>query len=360
MTEDRPLIIDRGDVEQPKGLAGLLRGGDRSVPVPGPGQRLVLVGHDGSLTLGGQQQQSAGERHRQRPRSWLIIDAAEHAWTFTARFADRHSTVGFEADVKVMAKVTDPLAVASDGIESIETHLEAAVVSAVASAAAEPDPAGDSADPVRVLSDARQRVSLGLRTHLAERLSTTCPSWMVVSVASITVDFDETTKRHYDGLIERSRRGQIIDADTDNDRRLDEAEIGKRARWRAALGDSVANPILGLLEVAAADPSRENIAAVTAEVLQLYRESAQHGREVMLELIHKDFLDETHPLYGALTKELESAMPNLLPGTISSGLGAGTRKQLDAADEPGAPKTEDEPHTVDGEAHTQVGDWSDN
>jgi hypothetical protein len=359
MTEDRSPIADRGEIEQRRGLAGLFGGADRSIPAPEPGQRLVLVGRDGGVTTG-EPGRSAGERHRDRPHRWLLVDEQEHQWTFPIAFADTATTAGFVATVSVTASVRDPLAVARKGVDSFTGHLEPALTSAVAGAAAVVgDDVATGPDPVKALTDARKRVLGGLRDHLGARLDTVLPEWLSARVTSVTIDFDAATRRHYDDLVERARLGHVIEADNANDERRDKGEIARRGRWRAALGDAVANPILGLLEVAAADPSRDNIASVSAHVLQLYRDSAEHGRETMLELIRNDHLDETGPLYASLMKTLEGAMPNLLPGAAPApGLNVGTTPQIDAPeDAPEDAPGPDAPDTVDGEAHTQV--WSD-
>lgn len=331
MSEDRSPIADSGELEVSKGIAAIFRSGRQDLPAMPQGHRRVLIDGNGEV-IGDEVGLSAGERQRRQVRRWVMVDMREHPMTFTVPFAGPGSTASFAAKIGVLVSVVDHVAVVNKGIESISLHLQPALERAVKRAAGQSDPSTietamvETGTAIHRLVNARETMDRQLQTLGDEQLEEFVPEWLAVKVQSCVVDFDDATRKHYDDLVGGTRDGQVIKVGTENDQLREEGRIATRTLWRDALAGAIDDPVSGLLDVAASDPSPENLAKVTSTLLQLQSEKDAHGREVMLELLRKDFLDESHPLFEVLTNTLQKSVPGMLRGGASQ-LGDSTSRQ---------------------------------
>jgi CHAT domain len=265
----------------------------RRPPSVGVGYELVLANRDGQPIAAESNILGRG-RSRARAGVWITIDIAEHMLEFKIPFPDPTGRAGFLASVTVRAAIVDASKVAASGIRGVKGIIEPILSKAIADRMSKVKPSSCE-DPVAVLNDSRRAAEGALRTSMHENV-TDLPGWLAAHVTSITVTFDDATKRHYDDLVKRARESELIDASAEIKTRQTRHEIALRDAWRAALAEHLSNPAARSFEVAFSDPTPENIARVVDQVNAADAVARARVLHILSSLIDHGHLHETDEL----------------------------------------------------------------
>jgi hypothetical protein len=299
-------IADRGELELPTGLRARFRRKAALQPID-LGFKRILVGANG--VYADESEQTAGERYWSSKRSWVKVDVRPHTLRYEVPVTDPRSGAGFVAAISLVATVVDATAIAKQGIDTVSSFLEPSVLEAIRGVSIDLEPS--TADPIRVLSETRQRVEALLSKALQGTQLHDLPRGLSARITSISVEFDAATQHHHADLIARTRTGELIEADAVNKEKETHHAIAQRQRWRDELSAHLADPARRAFEIVLSDPTPANIAMVVAQANDADRERRGALVEVLQSMIAKDYVDKGDPIYQAAVTLVESLQEGL-------------------------------------------------
>jgi hypothetical protein len=258
--EDYSPIVDRGELEAPKGFLERMTG-KRDLPSAGMGMELVLAGADGKVMAAG----SAGEKYWRSAASWVKVDTSQHALDIKLTVSDPAVLADFVATITVGVSVVQARVVAERGILSISDAVAPVLQNTIASGSKTGAKASDELDPASRLEKARQTTEAAIRGILIGKRLSKLPDWLSAETNAVKVEFDEKTHQHYNELIASGRRQQTINADEDNQDLQTDRSLKRDAMVREALRPHLMNPAWRAFEAAIKDPTAANIERAAAE-----------------------------------------------------------------------------------------------
>jgi hypothetical protein len=320
-------------------------------------RRILIDGNGTFIDEAGRQ--SAGERYWSRARAWVNVDVSPHTLAYEIPLLDPAGRAGFVATVTVTCSVDDALAAARQGVTSVKSFLEPAIVNAVNRSYIENGPARP--DPILALNDVRQQAEAAVRQSVEGERIEGSPEWLSARVASVLVRFDEETAKHHAELVGLARAGQVIDADAGNQDKERTHAIRTRAEWRDALVPYLSDPAKRAFEIVLSDPTDRNIAAVVAQVNDADRERRDALVNLLQTMIAKDYVDKGDPMYEAavdLLNSLRSGAYSAGPPAVEAG---SQRRELGDAEVVDEPDVIDAPEVIDEAPEEEPGDrnWND-
>jgi hypothetical protein len=300
--DDFSPIVERGKLEEAPGfVARIMR--RRALPAVDAGSELVLVNQAGKPVAHGEQL-SAGEKIWATATSWIKVDVAEHTLELRVPFEDPGSRAGFVAILTIGARVANSAKVVSSGISSVKDALAPALAEAVASCAVTTKASPDS-NPVDALNKSRRTALTTLRQSLRPNL--VLPEWLASDVRSISVEFDEPTKHHYDDLVRRGREGELVDATAGVARKQTEHTLEMSKMWQQAMSDHLQDPVTSSITGVLFDPTPRNIKDAIDQASASNAVARQQAYDVLTSLIDNNYLHKTSELSDAM-KEIRTAL----------------------------------------------------
>lgn len=346
VTDDFSPIVEEAELAPASGLLDRVLRRRELSPVEAGFVR-VLVGEDGKMRSAGQSP-SPGEKRWGRTQKWIKVDVGHHTLEYAIPFLDPSGKVGFTATVSVSVTVSDPQAAAGEGSRSVKSLLMPLLRDEVIRAASQIQPAaapnGEDPEPIAMLTSARQHADETVREALT-RGPHNQPGWLSLQVVSVSVAFDEQTARHHAELVERARRGELIEAGAMNDRREAEGSVMVRDVWRKSLLPHLSNPSQRVFEVAFANPTDQNIAMVSAQATANELALLSQALEMIETMVEKNMVDKDDPIYATI-KTISGRLDGVfLPGVSPVPIAPAASKQgLDApTDVLQDPQPEEEP-----------------
>lgn len=327
MPDDYSPVVEQGELEVASGLSRLRRR-QQLAPV-GAGFRRVLLDENGEPLHG--DNATPGERRNTPARNWVRVDVGHHRLEYRVGFSDPSGHAGFVATIAVEAAVVDAVEMVRYGTSSVKDVLEPALQRTVVDANGSGKALTDDGRIGR-LTKMRQLARASTR-KLEHKTLDALPSWLSATVQSTSVDFDDTTQRHYRELVELDQQGDVIDARSKNDERLTLGQINVRNLWREDLMPHLSSPSQRVFEQVYANPTDQNIAAAVHQANE--RELALLQEVVRsFEMAAKEgFVEKEDPAIQALLRLVER-LPHMVSASEPA-LPQGARQDVvDAAPTP--------------------------
>jgi hypothetical protein len=257
--DDYSPVVEQGELEPGSGLRARLRRREELAPL-GAGFVRVLLGEDGT-PLVGDKQLTPGEKRYMRARSWLRVDVGHHRLDYRVRFSDPSGSADFVATVAVDVAVRDAVELVRQGVSSVKDVLEPALRRLVVDAGESGDSDDEEFedDQIKTLKQMRKRARERIGVLQREPVSS-IPAWLVATVESTVVEFDERTQRHHDELIAVVQTGHVNAATAKNDEDKVRFRIRARQLWREDLIPHLSDPSRRVFEQVLDNPTSENIA----------------------------------------------------------------------------------------------------
>jgi len=357
VSDDFSPMVEQGELEPVPGRLGRLRRRHDLAPVEAGFVRVLIV-EDGSPILA--HDLTGGERKWGRARSWVKVDVGYHTLDYAVSFSDPTSRAGFVARVNVRARVRDAGEVTRQGIVSVKDFLLPAVRLVVAQASSTIKPARDP-DPIAALAEMRAQAEVHVRRAVQGAVPDV-PNWLDAEFVSVTLGFDDGTQRHHAELVNRTRQGELIDANTVNEEKETKAALAVRAIWRDALLPHLSDPSRRVFEVAFANPTQQNLAQAVQQVSTTELELLGQGFDLLTKMVDKDYVDKDDPFYKAIVAMSGKLANHLyLPGAAGGLSGLSPQDGLPSGDgEQREEAVDHEPSEVESQ-EDEKGDrnWSD-
>lgn len=311
--DDFSPMVDQGDLEPSSGLLTRMRRRQQLSPVGGGFVR-VLIDEDGAPILVGQRL-TGGEKRWSRARTWIKVDVGRHTLEYHIPFTDPTGRAGFVATVTVSVQVRDPADVAQHGTMSVKGPLESALRRMIADGSAKIQTVND-VDPTIALITVRQHADKTMREAVHGEVRNL--SWLSAEIESVTVGFDDATRSHHAELVDRTRRGELIDANAENEKKEAAATLGVRKMWRDNLLPQLRDPSRRVFEAAFANPTEENLTNAVTQVNNAEFALLTQGLEILKTTLEKDFVDKDDPVYTTI-KAISGKLEQLyLPGSSAA------------------------------------------
>lgn len=350
--DDYSPIVERGELEATSGLFARGRRRKDLGPVESGFVRL-LIGDDGSPLPSNDL--TAGEKHWARPRSWIKVDIGYHTLDYTVGLSDPTGRAGFTARVSVRASVCDAGGVTRQGVTSVRDFVLPAVRRAVVQAGSVIEPSVKQ-NPIAALTETRQRADAGVRS-LADGPVSGIPDWLEAEFVSVTLDFDDATRRHLAELVDRTRQGELVDVDSVVQAKKTKAELAMRTLWREELLPHLSDPAQRVFEVAFANPTQANLAKAVDQVSHEEMVLVSEGFELLKTMVNNDYVDKDDPFYAAILAMNEKMSHLYLRGTAAALSAGSTKAELPTAgDEPPTDALDHDPPDVEEERGDR--DWT--
>ncbi len=350
LPDDYSPIAEQGELRPEPGPFRRLKQ-RRDLPALGLGFERVVIDENGrpmSADL-----ITPGESYwSKQVRTWIAIDVGDHALAYSFDFFDQSGRAGFTANVTVNTSVVDAQKAAQRRISSVKGVLQPLLLEAVVAAGEDLEPIKDP-HPAVALNKTRRAAESLLRKSLVNR--TFDVGWLTATVSSVSVSFDATTQRHHEGLIDRARAGELIGADSDNEKIKAVGALDLREMWREQLAEHLADPSSRALEAVLSDPSPANLRAVVDQLNAVEDRDRAALWQIVETLVDKDYFDAEDDAVKAIT----DAMRDALRGQPQRSLGSGaTHDQVSkgAIESPGRDPVP--PEHLD-EAPVEDEDWTD-
>jgi hypothetical protein len=331
--EDYSPIVDRGDLEVPRGFLERMTG-KRDLPSAGMGVELILAGNDGKVIATGSDI-SAGEKYWRRATSWVKVDVSEHTLDIKLAVNDPAVLADFVAAVTVGVSVVKARLVAERGILSVSDAVAPVLQNTIASAT-RPATASDDLEPAGRLEKARQTTETAIRDTLVGKPLENLPDWVSTQVKAVSVEFDEKTRQHYDELIAHGRKKQTINADEDNQDLQTGRGLKRDEMVREALRPHLMNPAWRAFEAAIKDPTPANIARAVAEANASDNAQLELKFQFLNQLMETNYVNDWEQLRDAMD-QVQLTKDNSAESSTPATMGPGDAQ----------PAIEAEAHTVE-------------
>lgn len=280
----------------------------------GAGYARVLIDEDGTPILAGQRL-TGGEKRWPRARTWIKVDVGRHTLEYQIPFSDPTGRAGFVATVTVSVQVRDPAEVAQHGTVSVKGPLKSALRRMIADGSAKIQATND-ADPISALVTVRQHADKTMCEAIHGEVRDL--SWLSAEIESVTVGFDDATRCHHAELVDRTRRGELIDVNAENEKKEAAATLAVREVWRDNLLPQLRDPSRRVFEAAFANPTEENLRNAVTQVNNAEFALLTHGLEILKTTLEKDFVDKDDPVYTTI-KAISGKLEQLyLPGSSAT------------------------------------------
>jgi len=304
--DDYSPVVEQGELEAASGLRGLLRRRQQLTPV-GPGFRRVLLDENGEPLHG--DKPTPGETRNMPARNWVRVDVGHHRLEYRVSFADPSGRAGFVATVAVEAAVVDAIAMVRYGTSSVKDVLEPALHRAIVDAN-ESGKALTDDGRINMLTRMRQRARANTR-KLEHKTLDDLPSWLSATVLSTSVDFDDTTRRHYSELVELDQQGEVIDRKSKNEEKRTQGQINVRKLWRDDLMPHLSSPSQRVFEQVYANPTDQNIAAAVHQANERELALLQEVVRSFDMAAREGFVEKDDPAVRALVRFVER-LPHMI------------------------------------------------
>lgn len=306
-------ILGEGQLEKSSGLRARRRRQD-SLPVASYGSVVMVVDSSGRIMSG--ESFTAGERFWGPAGTWLTIDTADHELHFPFSFASADGQAGYVIEVLVVARVTDPQAVAHRRVGKVGKHITPALRTTISAALSSDHGHGD--DTVPGLNRDRRAIEASVRGRVITGLESSVGGWLTYQALDITVAFDPATQAHLDALVEQARNAQLGVIDLRNEEGSVGAKIAIQTQWTTFLKKQMSDPTSRAVAAAAADPTPENIAKAVAQLDEDDKWTRVEIVSILNKLIDKDFVGDLSELQG-LKAVVESLQRGTTPLTSDRG-----------------------------------------
>lgn len=245
----------------------------------GYGQERIFVGPDGDVrpTKG---PVTAGERYWAEGGTWLSVDVADHALTYSFAHRDIDGAASYQITVTVAVRVADAAAVARRNIRGVRVYIEPAL-RAVINDALDAFRTQESSHSITKLNVRRGEIERQLVVMLQPGKEIHVEDWLNVKLTDVAVTFDTETEAHHGRLVSAAREME-----------LDEADRRKRAGWAEYFQGRLADPLTRMVEIVAANPTPENVERVASQIVADERWRDGEAAGILTTLIDKNYFDD--------------------------------------------------------------------
>jgi hypothetical protein len=285
-------ITSRGTIEKASGILGRRRVRD-SIPSVEHGTELILVDRNGEPRSGAAL--TTGERYWASEGTWLKIDVSDHELTYEYSHGATDGTAGYVIEVTVVVNVQDAVGAARRKADGVRKYILPTLKQRVTTSLPTALRAG-SGGTLSTLNAGRDQLARALTEKLQPGSAFDVDGWLRVVVNDISVTFDPATASHYDRLVNAARTSEIDLTELRNKEKSAQAEIDLRTTWTRYLKPRMADPLQRAVEVIAADPSKENIQQVVAQLDGSDQWTRAEVVSILNKLIDKDFVADINEL----------------------------------------------------------------
>lgn len=285
---------------------------------------------------------TAGERYWTAGGTWLSIDVADHALSYSFAYRDLDGTASYRIDATVTVRVTDAVEVARRNIRGVRVYVEPALRTSINEALASFRSQDSSHNLIR-LNARRGDVERQLADRLQPGRSITIEDWLSVRLADVAVTFDSDTEAHHGKLVSAARGLQ-----------LDEADRKQRTEWAEYFEKHLTDPLARAVQIVSANPSQDNVERVVSMINADEKWRTGEAAEVLKTLIDKNYFDDIEQikagrvLLESLLRPDVRADRALGPGIPDASVAAGEVIDSDANVKPtAAPADSEDPDAED-------------